>query len=101
MKRQFNDYIKSSSGSGQNKAVFTELLATTAKEVKTFKNIQFNSIKYSDKNHLLELSLTCSSVNELDQLKQKLSAKGLKVDIASANQSGGMVKGVIKVQSNG
>ena len=50
---------------------------------------------------MLEASLICKTVNQLDQLKNALAKKGLSVDIASANQSGNSVKGVIKVSSNG
>lgn len=101
MKRQFNDYIKNAAGVGKGGGTFTTLLGDTASVINDFKGIEYSSIKYNEKNKLLEISLTCSSVNQLEQIKQKLAAKGLQVDIASANQSGNVVKGVIKVKSNG
>jgi general secretion pathway protein L len=101
MKRQFNDYIKNSAASGQGGGTFTALLGDTASEINAFKGIEYSSIKYSEKNQQLEISLICSSVNQLEKIKQKLTDKGLQVDIASANQSGNVVKGVIKVKSNG
>jgi general secretion pathway protein L len=101
MKRQFNDYIDNASRAGQGSGTFTTLLGDTASEINAFKGIEYSSIKYSEKNQQLEISLICSSVNQLEKIKQKLTEKGLQVDIASANQSGNVVKGVIKVKSNG
>jgi general secretion pathway protein L len=101
MKRQFNDYIKNASGVGRSEGNFTSLLGRTGSEIKTFKSIKIESAKFNEKNQLLEVSLICDSVNQLDQLKQKLISKGLQVDIASANQAGGAIKGVIKVKANG
>lgn len=101
MRKQFDQYIRNASGSEHGEGAFTGLLSATALEAKTFKNMQFESVKYSDKNQYLEVALFCSNINEIDQLKQKLSAKGFVVDIASANQSGNNIKAVIKVKHNG
>lgn len=101
MKRQFNDYIKEAGAGTGGHSGFTSLLANTAVETQSFKNIDFESIKFNSKSKSLEISLTCESVNQLDKLKDKLTNKGLLVDIASANQSGKTVKGVIKVSNNG
>ena len=101
MKRQFNDYIKEAGAGLSGNTGFTSLLANTAVETQAFKNIDFESIKFNSKSKSLEINLTCESVNQLDKLKDKLTNKGLFVDIASANQSGKKVKGVIKVSNNG
>lgn len=100
MRRQFNDYLENNANPSANGVVFTSLLADTAKIIKTFKGIELDSIKYSEKKHILEIALTCKSVNELDLLKQRMGDNNLKVEISSANQSGKLVKGIIKVQSN-
>ena len=101
MKKQFNDLINENNGNHANDTGFTTLLASTAGEVRSLKSISFESIKFNQKNGVLEASLICKTVNQLDQLKNALAKKGLSVDIASANQSGNSVKGVIKVSSNG
>jgi general secretion pathway protein L len=100
MKRQFNDAIQQAGGGGASLG-FSSLLTQTASETIKNKDITFESMKYNSKNKSLELSLTCKSVGQLDQLKKELVSKGLSVDIASANQSGSYVKGVIKVSNNG
>lgn len=101
MKKQLNDLINENNGNHANDTGFTTLLASTAGEVRSLKSISFESIKFNQKNGVLEASLICKTVNQLDQLKNALAKKGLSVDIASANQSGNSVKGVIKVSSNG
>lgn len=101
MKKQFNDLIKESDGNYSSDAGFAKLLASTAEEIKSLKTISFDSIKYNKKNRMLEASVICKTVNQLDKLKNALTTKGLSVDIASANQSGSNIKGVIKVSNNG
>lgn len=101
MKRQFNDTLKQTGSSNGSSLGFSDLLAKTALETKKLKDITFESIKYNSKNKSIELSLTCKSVAQLDKLKDQLTSKGLLVDIASANQSGSQVKGVLKVSHNG
>ncbi len=101
MKRQFNDTLKQTGSSNGSNLGFSGLLAKTALETKKLKDITFESIKYNSKNKSIELSLTCKSVAQLDKLKDQLTNKGLLVDIASANQSGSQVKGVLKVSHNG
>lgn len=99
-KRQFRDSI-GSSGGNTGAGSFTELLATSTTNVKANSKIELDAVRFNKNKSTLELSLIASSVGDLEKLKTELTAKALTVEIASANQSGGKIKGLLKVKSNG
>jgi len=99
-KRQFRDSVGDSKDSG-GIATFTNLLAVSTKEISSNKNLEIDAVRYNKSKSILELNLIAGNVGQLETLKSSLSGKNLSVEIASANQSGGKIKGLIKVKRNG
>jgi len=99
-KRQFRDSVGDSQNIGGS-ATFTNLLAKSTKEISSNKNLEIDAVRYNKSKSVLELNLIAGNVGQLESLKSTLSSKNLSVEIASANQSGGKIKGLIKVKQNG
>ena len=99
-KRQFREAV-GEGGASVGDSSFTSLLAKSTLNLKDNKNIQLDAVRFNKNKSILELNLIAGNVGQLEKLKTELMAKNLSVEIASANQSGGKIKGLIKVKSNG
>lgn len=66
-------------------------------KVNTNKNIQWQNVKFNDRQKLLVIDLTAKSIAELQQFKSALEEKNLNVEIASATNENNAVKGRIKI----
>lgn len=100
LKRQFRDAV-GDGAIGTGGGSFTSLLATSTMDIKNNKNIELEAVRFNNSKSTLELNLVAGNVGQLEKLKKELTAKNLNVEIASANQSGGKIKGLIKVKANG
>lgn len=99
LKRQFDDLAGTNSASHSG-VRFTDLFASTAKEIKADPKLEITSVRFNDKNSSIEYSITSESIAQLEKLKAGLERKNISMEIASANQSGGKIKGLIKVSPN-
>jgi general secretion pathway protein L len=99
-KRQFRDSVGDSSSS-LGGGSFTTLLANSTSKIKNNAKLELDAVRFNKSKSTLELSLIANSVGDLEKLKTELMDKALSVEIASANQSGGKIKGLLKVKSNG
>lgn len=99
-KRQFRESV-GDSGTSLGGGSFTTLLATSTSNIKANAKLELDAARFNKNKSTLELSLIANSVGDLEKLKTELTAKALSVEIASANQSGGKIKGLLKVKSNG
>jgi general secretion pathway protein L len=80
-------------------AQFLVLLARSADVLRTAKDIEISGASY--RAGRLDVDLTASSLQVLDQLKQSLSAHGLEVEIQSAAADAGQrVKGRLRIQGS-
>jgi general secretion pathway protein L len=101
IKRQFSEKLDSSSSSSSGEAYFTGILAKTAGEIRKSKTAQIHSVRFTAKKGVLEISVLTDNVAQLDGIKKKLEQKSLTVEIASANNDGKKIKGLLKVSQNG
>ena len=101
IKRQFSEKLEATSSSGSSDAYFTGILAQAASEIKKSKNAQIHSVRFTSKKGVLEVSVLTDNVAQLDGIKKNLEKNSLTVEIASANNDGNKIKGLLKVSQNG
>jgi general secretion pathway protein L len=101
LKRVFADKLEGASPDSQGATGFTQMLAKASSEIRKNKNAQLQSVRFTDKKGELEISLLTSNIAQLDNIKQMLEKSHLKVEIASANNDGKRIKGLLKVTNNG
>lgn len=99
LKRQF-DELAGTQSKNQSGVTFTKLFSVTAKQIKNDSKLEITSVRFNDKNGLIEYSINADSISQLEGLKAALEKQNISTEIASANQSGGKIKGLIKVSSN-
>lgn len=102
MKRSFNEYIKSSNNkTSSGTQSFSSLLGAVSATIVKNSALSIDAIRFANNKQTLEINLTANTIAELDMLKKQLSEINLTTEIASANQDGAKIKGVIKVSHNG
>ncbi len=100
LRRQFADKLNEYGSNAASSAGFTTLMANSSAIIRKNESSQIQSVRYTSKKGVLEVSLLTDNIAQLDQIKQNLESNGLKVDIASANNEGGKIKGLLKVSAN-
>ncbi|MGD8574961.1 MAG: type II secretion system protein GspL, partial [Gammaproteobacteria bacterium] len=83
-------------GASASSGGFLALLATTGAAVSNIADSRVNALSYRE--GVLDASLLVSDAQTLDQLKQTLTAKGLRVEIQSANSQGKNVEGRLEIR---
>ena len=101
IKRQFAEKLDNNTATGQGSAGFTQILAITAGEIRQSKSAEIHAVRFTAKKGTLEISVITENVAQLDGIKKKLEQKNLLVEIASANNDGKRIKGLLKVSENG
>ena len=101
IKRQFAEKLDDSTPAGQSSAGFTQILAKTAGEIRKNKKAEIHAVRFTAKKGILEISVITENVAQLDGIKKKLEQNNLIVEIASANNDGKRIKGLLKVSQNG
>jgi len=101
LKRMYNDKLESASPDSQVSAGFTQILAKASAQIRKNKDAQMQSVRFATNKGVLEISLLTNNIAQLDSIKQQLEKDGLHVEIASANNDGKRIKGLIKVSNNG
>lgn len=103
LRRQFKDKLDESGAEGSVSTGFISLLGQATNHIRGLKNIEWDAIRFTRQKNELELNIIVDNIAQLDQIKQKLTAAGLVVDIASATatNTGKRIKGVMKVSKNG
>ncbi len=101
LKRIFSDKLEGASTDTQGATGFTQILAKASAEIRKNKDAQLQSVRFTDKKGVLEISLLTNNIAQLDSIKQMLEKNHLKVEIASANNDGKRIKGLLKVSNNG
>ncbi len=101
LKRLFSDKLESASPDAHGATGFTQILAKASAEIRKNKDAQLQSVRFTDKKGVLEISLLTNNIAQLDSIKQMLEKNHLKVEIASANNDGKRIKGLLKVSNNG
>jgi Type II secretory pathway, component PulL len=101
LKRMFNDKLETASPSAQGSTGFTQILAQASAQIRQNKDAQLQSVRFASNKGVLEMSLLTLNIAQLDSIKQQLEKNGLRVEIASANNDGKRIKGLLKVSSNG
>lgn len=102
MKKSFGEYLKETSGNTTtNTQTFSSLLGTISNVISKDNSLLIDSVRYASNKGALEINLTAVSIAQLDKLKKQLNEINLTTEIASANQDGDKIKGVIKVSNNG
>lgn len=101
LKRMFSDKLEGASPNSQGGTGFTQVMAKASAEIRKNKDAQLQSVRFTDKKGILEITLLTNNIAQLDSIKQMLEKRHLKVDIASANNDGKRIKGLLKVSNNG
>ncbi len=101
LKRQFAEKLETGSNTSNGSVQFTQILAKSAREIKNSPDSEIQSIRFTSKKGVLEISVLTKNVAQLDAIKQKLEQQNLNVEIASANNDGKKTKGLLKVSYNG
>jgi len=101
LKRMFNDKLETASPDSQSSAGFTQILANASSQIRKNKDAQMQSVRFAANKGVLEISLLTNNIAQLDSIKQQLEKHGLTVEIASANNDGKRIKGLLKVSNNG
>jgi len=101
LKRMFNDKLETASPDSQSSAGFTQILANASSQIRKNKDAQMQSVRFATNKGVLEISLLINNIAQLDSIKQQLEKNGLTVEIASANNDGKRIKGLLKVSNNG
>ncbi|MEH6344753.1 MAG: type II secretion system protein GspL [Bermanella sp.] len=101
IKRQFAEKLDNNTATAQGSAGFTQILAITAGEIRQNKSAEIHAVRFTAKKGTLEISIITENVAQLDGIKKKLEQKNLSVEIASANNDGKRIKGLLKVSKNG
>lgn len=102
MKKSFGEYMKDVSGGETNtNQSFSNLLGSISSIASKEGGYSIDSVRYTNSKGALEINLTTGSIAQLDKLKKQLNELSLTTEIASANQEGDKIKGVIKVSKNG
>jgi len=84
-------------GSSRGGSGFTDLLALAGTHFKDVKKLTLQRVSYKD--GMLDVSLTIGDLQQLDALKQKLTADGkLQVDIQSASAQGAGVEARLRIK---
>ena len=95
MQQQLEQLQRRAGGSAR----FLNLLARSANILRSAQGIEISGASY--RSGRLDVDLTASNLQVLDQLKQSLSASGLSVEIQSAAADAGQrVKGRLRIQGN-
>lgn len=95
---QMERHLAELSGGGGNGAGFLDLLAQTGAAFKATPGLTIKSLR--SQNGELELELNIKDLQELDQLKQRLTSAGpLSVEIVSAAARDGKVEGRLKIKA--
>ncbi len=101
IKRQFAEKLDNNTPAGQGSAGFTQILAITAGEIRQNRSAEIHAVRFTAKKGTLEISVITENIAQLDGIKKKLEQKDLSVEIASANNDGKRIKGLLKVSKNG
>jgi len=101
IKRMFNDKLETASPDSHGTAGFTQILASASSQIRKNKDAQLQSVRFAANKGVLEISLLTNNIAQLDSIKQQLEKNGLTVEIASANNDGKRIKGLLKVSNNG
>jgi len=101
IRRQFSEKLDTDTSAGQGSAGFTQILAKAAGEIRKSKNAEIHAVRFTAKKGNLEISVITENIAQLDGIKKKLEQQNLKVEIASANNDGKRIKGLLKVSQNG
>ncbi len=101
LKRQFKDKLAQAGGGTASSSGFVNLLGESSKEISQVGGVEWDAIRFNRNKSELELNLIVDNIAQLDSIKNKLATQGLVVDIASANNTGKRIKGVLKVRKNG
>mgnify|MGYP000048539514 CR=1 FL=1 len=101
LKRIFNDKLETASPDSQMSGGFTQILAKASSQIRKNKDAQLQSVRFTSNKGILEISLLTNNIAQLDSIKQQLEKSGMQVEIASANNDGKRIKGLIKVSNNG
>lgn len=101
LKRQFKDKLAQAGGGTASSSGFINLLGESSKEISLVSGVEWDAIRFNRNKSELELNLIVDNIAQLDSIKNKLATQGLVVDIASANNTGKRIKGVLKVRKNG
>ncbi len=101
LRRQFRDKLETASPISQSSNGFTDILAKTTSHIRKNKDAQLQSVRFTSKKGVLEVSLLTNNIAQLDSIKQALEKNNLHVEIASANNDGKKIKGLLKVSNNG
>ncbi len=101
LKRIFNDKLETASPDSQLSGGFTQILAKASSLIRKNKDAQLQSVRFTSNKGVLEISLLTNNIAQLDSIKQQLEKSGMQVEIASANNDGKRIKGLLKVSNNG
>ena len=97
-RKQMQNHLRQSGPRGNGS--FLALLAETARQMQQGSGagaVKVNQIRFDSQKGELRFELTSRSLEQLDQLKSRLVAGGLKADINSASEQDGSVLGRIVV----
>jgi general secretion pathway protein L len=100
IRRQFKDKLDEAGAGPVSSSGFVSLLASVTNDINP-KNVEWDAVRFTRSKNEIEINLIVENIAQLDTIKQKLSANGLVVDIASATNTGKRIKGVLKVSKNG
>jgi type II secretory pathway component PulL len=95
MQQQLDQLQRKQGGGGE----FMDLLARSGEVLRNAKDIELSGASY--RAGRLDIDLTATSLQVLDQLKQTLAGQGLVVEIQSATtESGQLVKSRLRIQGS-
>jgi len=77
-------------------SLFLPLLTDVSAELADFPNLQIMNVNYA--RGKLDIDIQVPDLAELDQLKQRLRARGVLVEVLSANNQGSLLRGRLRVQ---
>lgn len=98
LERQVRNKVKG--GGKKNLAEFMALLEKTTaayQKINQQKQIQWKSVRFNDRQSLLVVDLTATTIADIQQFKSALEDEDLIVEIASATNENEKVKGRIKI----
>lgn len=101
LKRQFKDKLSHAGAGSTGNTGFVNLLGGSSKLINQIADVEWDAIRFNKNKNELELNLIVDNIAQLDSIKGKLAEQGMMVDIASANNTGKRIKGVLKVRKNG
>ncbi|EAT13452.1 hypothetical protein HF888_08140 [Bermanella marisrubri] len=100
MKRMFRQKLEEGE-LVQNGETFTRLLSGIGNPISSMSSLELLGLRYNQSKATLEIELNAPSIAELDKLKKSLEQQSYTVEIAAANNQGGKIKGLLKVNKNG